>query len=106
TDIVVGVIAVGLAGRWVGRRRRPSQQPTNAGCAGERGRRRSARAGGRRPARLGQPVEAPTVEEHWTTPGPVGVGSRRHAVTSYLGRRTENDAEVSEFEPNRKWTMR
>ena len=48
---------------------------------------------------------APTVEEHWTTPGPVGVGSRRHAVTRYLGRRAENDAEVSEFEPNRKWTM-
>jgi len=35
----------------------------------------------------------------------VGVGSRRHAVTRYLGRRAENDAEVSEFEPNRKWTM-
>lgn len=46
------------------------------------------------------------VEEHWTTPGPVGVGSRRHAVTKVLGRRAENEAEVTEFEPNRTWTLR
>lgn len=46
------------------------------------------------------------VEEHWTTPGPVGVGSRRRAVGKALGRRTENESEVIEFEPNRKWRMR
>jgi uncharacterized protein YndB with AHSA1/START domain len=49
---------------------------------------------------------APSVEEHWTTPPPYGIGSRRHAVTQMLGRRMENDAEVTEFEPNRHWTMK
>jgi len=48
---------------------------------------------------------APAVEEHWTTPPPHGIGSRRHAVTQMLGRRTENDAEVTEYEPNRHWAM-
>jgi uncharacterized protein YndB with AHSA1/START domain len=46
------------------------------------------------------------VEEQWTTPGPVGVGSRRRAVGNVLGRRMENEAEVIEFEPNRRWRMR
>jgi uncharacterized protein YndB with AHSA1/START domain len=46
------------------------------------------------------------VEEHWTTPGPVAVGSRRRAVTRFLGRRAENEAEVTQLEPNRKWTLR
>ena len=39
------------------------------------------------------------VEEHWTTPPPHGVGSTRHAVVSVLGRRTENDAVVTEYQP-------
>lgn len=47
----------------------------------------------------------PTVEEHWLTPPPVGVGSRRRAVNRAFGRQTQNDAEVTEYEPNRLWTM-
>jgi carbon monoxide dehydrogenase subunit G len=39
------------------------------------------------------------VEEHWTSPPPHGVGSTRHAVVSVLGRRTENDALVTEYQP-------
>lgn len=49
---------------------------------------------------------APAVEEHWTTPGPVGIGSRRMATAQMMGRRTRNEAEVTELEPNRKWTMK
>lgn len=39
------------------------------------------------------------VEEHWTSPPPHGVGSTRHAVVRMLGRRSENDAEVTEYDP-------
>lgn len=39
------------------------------------------------------------VEEHWTSPPPHGVGSTRHAVVRMLGRRTENDAVVTEYDP-------
>ena len=48
---------------------------------------------------------APAVEERWLTPPPIGVGSRRLAVTSGLGRRMENVAEVTAYEPGRGWTM-
>jgi carbon monoxide dehydrogenase subunit G len=40
-----------------------------------------------------------TVEEHWTSPAPHGVGSTRHAVATMFGRRTENDAVATEFQP-------
>ena len=39
------------------------------------------------------------VEEHWTSPPPHGVGSTRHAVVRMLGRRSENDAAVTEYDP-------
>ena len=39
------------------------------------------------------------VEEHWTSPPPHGVGSTRHAVVTMLGRRSENDAVTTEYEP-------
>ncbi len=39
------------------------------------------------------------VEEHWTSPPPHGVGSTRHAVVTVLGRRTENDAVATEYQP-------
>ena len=39
------------------------------------------------------------VEEHWTSPAPRGVGSTRHAVVRLWGRRVENDAVVTEYEP-------
>ncbi len=36
---------------------------------------------------------APAVEEHWITPGPPTIGSRRLAVTQLMGRRSQNVAE-------------
>lgn len=39
------------------------------------------------------------VEEHWTSPPPHGVGSTRHAVVRMRGRRSENDAMVTEYDP-------
>ena len=44
----------------------------------------------------------PTVEEHWLTPPPVGVGSRRRAVNRGFGRTQTNDAEVTAYEPRSK----
>ena len=46
------------------------------------------------------------VEEHWTSPPPHGVGSTRHAVVTMLGRRTENDAVTTEYDPPRHAAMR
>lgn len=45
------------------------------------------------------------VEEHWTSPPPHGVGSTRHAVVTVLGRRTENDAVTTEYEPPHRAVM-
>jgi uncharacterized membrane protein len=42
------------------------------------------------------------VEEKMTSEGAVGVGSTRRAVVRSFGRTTENEAEVTEFEPNRR----
>jgi len=39
------------------------------------------------------------VEERWTSQPPHGVGSTRHAVVRMLGRRSENDAVVTEYDP-------
>lgn len=46
------------------------------------------------------------VEEWWTTPPPHGVGSVRRARVSVLGRATENDAVVTEYEPPRRAAMK
>jgi uncharacterized protein YndB with AHSA1/START domain len=46
------------------------------------------------------------VEEHWSSPPPLGVGSTRHAVMTVMGRRTENDAVVEEYEPPHRAVMR
>ena len=45
------------------------------------------------------------VKEHWTSPPPHGIGSTRHAVITMFGRRSENDATVSEYEPPRRAAM-
>ncbi len=45
------------------------------------------------------------VEESWTTPPPHGVGSVRHAVVTVMGRRSENDATVTEFDPPHRGVM-
>ena len=42
------------------------------------------------------------IHESWTSPPPHGVGSTRHAVVTMLGRRSENDATVTEFDPPRR----
>ena len=39
------------------------------------------------------------IEERWTSPPPHGVGSTRRAVVRMLGRRSENDAVVTEYDP-------
>lgn len=49
---------------------------------------------------------APAVEEHWITPGPVGIGSIRHATTRFMGRTSENEAQLTAIEPNRSWAMK
>ncbi len=46
------------------------------------------------------------VEEHWTSLPPHGVGSTRHAVVTVLGRRTENDAVVTEYESPHRAAMK
>ncbi len=45
------------------------------------------------------------VREFWTTPPPHGVGSVRHAVVTVMGRRSENDATVTEFDPPHRGVM-
>ena len=45
------------------------------------------------------------VEEHWTSPPPHGLGSTRHAVVTVMGRRSENDATVTEYDPPRRGAM-
>jgi uncharacterized protein YndB with AHSA1/START domain len=45
-----------------------------------------------------------THEARKTSPGPIGLGSRARFVAKFLGRRIENESEVTEFEPNRRFT--
>jgi uncharacterized protein YndB with AHSA1/START domain len=42
------------------------------------------------------------VEEWWLTPPPHGVGSKRRARVKLMGRATENDAQVTEYDPPRR----
>jgi uncharacterized protein YndB with AHSA1/START domain len=46
------------------------------------------------------------VQERWTSPPPHGVGSTRHAVVQMRGRRSENDATVTEYYPPFRAAMR
>ena len=45
------------------------------------------------------------VEEHWTSAPPHGVGSTRHAVVTMLGRRTENNAVATVYDPPHRAAM-
>lgn len=45
------------------------------------------------------------LEDKITSAGPIGVGATAHLVSTFLGRRIESDAEITEFEPNRRLTM-
>lgn len=48
-----------------------------------------------------------TVSERMVTEGPMGIGSRRVAVTRTFGKRTiENEAEMIGFEPNRRMVVK
>ena len=50
---------------------------------------------------------ANAIEEHVTTPGPVGVGSlRRATVRRFGGGTTENEIEITELEPERRVAVR
>lgn len=50
---------------------------------------------------------ANAIEEHVTTPGPIGVGSRRRAtVRRFGGGTTENEIEITELEPERRVAVR
>ncbi len=42
------------------------------------------------------------VDERWTTPPPLGVGSVRHSVMAIAGTRIETDAVATEFDPPRR----
>ena len=46
------------------------------------------------------------VEAKQTSEGPVGVGTTISAVATPLGRRAESIQEVTEYEPNRKFTFK
>jgi uncharacterized protein YndB with AHSA1/START domain len=46
------------------------------------------------------------VEERWTSPPPRGVGSTRRATTWMFGRRMENDAVATVYEPPHRAAMR
>ena len=47
-----------------------------------------------------------TVREYWTSDGPVGVGSTRHAVAKSFGVRAENEAVVTVFDPGKALGLR
>lgn len=48
-----------------------------------------------------------TIEETLLTPGPLRKGSRRRAVVKgFAGRTMENEAEMVEFEPNRRMVVK
>ena len=44
------------------------------------------------------------LEAKQTSPGPIGVGTTARFVGKFLGRRIESASEVTEFEPNRKYS--
>jgi uncharacterized protein YndB with AHSA1/START domain len=47
------------------------------------------------------------LEETLTTPGPMGIGTRRRAVVPmFAGRTTVNEMELTAFEPDRRLAMR
>jgi uncharacterized protein YndB with AHSA1/START domain len=46
------------------------------------------------------------VQEHWTSPPPHGVGSTRRAVVTMFGRRSQNDAVTTEYDPPHRAGMR
>jgi uncharacterized membrane protein len=46
------------------------------------------------------------LEAKKTSEGPIGVGTTWHAVQKSMGQRVEAEADVTEYEPNRKFALR
>ena len=46
------------------------------------------------------------VELRKTSEGPIGVGATYRSVNQFLGRRIEGETEITEYEPNRKYTLK
>ena len=44
------------------------------------------------------------LEAKMSSAGPIGVGTTGHIVGRFLGRRIDSESEITEFEPNRKFT--
>ncbi len=44
------------------------------------------------------------LEAKQTSPGPIGVGTTGRFVGKFLGRRIETESEITEFEPNQKYS--
>src|SRR5918992_167867 len=47
-----------------------------------------------------------SLESKKISEGPIGVGTTWRSVSKFLGRRIETEMEITEFEPNRKFTLR
>ncbi|HKZ84410.1 MAG TPA: SRPBCC family protein [Anaerolineae bacterium] len=47
-----------------------------------------------------------SLENRKTSSGPIGVGTTWHSVSQFLGRRIEGESEITEYEPNRKYTLK
>jgi len=45
-----------------------------------------------------------SLENKKTSDGPIGVGTTYHSVSQALGRRIEGELQVTEYEPNRKYS--
>jgi uncharacterized membrane protein len=53
------------------------------------------------------PVWSSEVEKAWkTSEGPMGKGTTFSSVAKVLGRQIENTIEVTEYEPNSKWSLK
>jgi uncharacterized membrane protein len=46
------------------------------------------------------------LEERVTSEGPIGAGTTYRYVSQLLGRRIETDGEITEYEPNRKYSFK
>jgi uncharacterized membrane protein len=60
---------------------------------------------------VGNPESSPkwssaSLESTKTSPGPIGVGTTTRSASKFLGRRIENEMEITEFEPNRMFAWR
>jgi len=47
-----------------------------------------------------------SLENRKTSSGPIGVGTTWHSVSQFLGKRIESESEITEYEPNRKYTLK